>query len=140
MNRVIPWLRVEGLAVLALSVALYADSGLGWVVFALLFFVPDLFMLGYLAGPRVGALSYNLVHTYTVPLLLAGGSLLLGGSELLPVTLIWFAHIGMDRALGYGLKLPSGFHETHLGRIGRRSDEAGGSGAVASPASSSPRP
>ena len=32
---------------------------------------------------------------------------------------IWTAHIAMDRALGYGLKLPTGFTDTHLGRIGK---------------------
>jgi hypothetical protein len=37
----------------------------------------------------------------------------------LSLATIWIAHIGFDRALGYGLKYGSGFTHTHLGRIGR---------------------
>jgi hypothetical protein len=109
------WLRVEGLAVLLLSLLLYAQHGLGWFLFALLLLVPDLSMTGYLAGPRWGALSYNLFHTYTAPLLLAAAGLSLQHTALTSVALIWSAHIGLDRMLGYGLKLPSGFKDTHLG-------------------------
>jgi hypothetical protein len=120
MNRTVAWLRLEGLAVLALAVMLYARQQAGWLPFALLILLPDLSMAGYLAGPRAGALAYNLAHTYTSPLLLGAGALLLAHSTLAAVALIWLAHIGLDRALGYGLKLPSGFQDTHLGRIGRR--------------------
>jgi hypothetical protein len=74
-------------------------------------------LAGYLGGPRVGAAVYNLVHSYAAPLA-ATLLLLLTGSPL-TLPLIWFAHIGFDRALGYGLKYPSSFHDTHLGRIGR---------------------
>ncbi|HEX5521238.1 MAG TPA: DUF4260 domain-containing protein [Longimicrobiaceae bacterium] len=112
------WLRGEGLAVLLLSVLLYANLGRGWLLFAALLLAPDLSMIGYAAGPRVGAWAYNLVHSYAAPLLLAGAALLSGSGVHL--ALIWCAHIGMDRALGYGLKLPTGFQDTHLGRIGRR--------------------
>lgn len=114
------WLRVEGLAAFLLSVLLYLEFGRGWLLFAILLLSPDLAMLGYLAGPGVGARIYNLAHTYTAPLLLGGVALLLGHDAILALALIWSAHIGMDRALGYGLKLPSGFQDTHLGRIGRR--------------------
>jgi len=76
-------------------------------------------MLGYLAGPRIGAFAYNLVHALIGPLLL--GLLGLAGPEplALDLSLIWIAHIGLDRMLGYGLKLASGFTDTHMGRIGR---------------------
>lgn len=114
------WLRIEGLAAFLLSVLLYLDFGSGWFLFAILLLSPDLSMLGYLAGPGVGARIYNLAHTYTAPLLLGGAALLLGQDTIIALALIWSAHIGMDRALGYGLKLPSGFQDTHLGRIGRR--------------------
>jgi len=115
-----PWLRAEGLAALLFSVLLYAQTGRGWLFFGLLLLAPDLSMLGYAAGARTGALVYNLAHTYTAPVLLAGVALLLDQGTALAVALVWGAHIGMDRALGYGLKLPSGFQDTHLGRIGRR--------------------
>jgi hypothetical protein len=76
-------------------------------------------MLGYLAGPVQGARAYNLVHSYVLPLLLIAASLFTAWPLLQAIGLIWTAHVGMDRALGYGLKLPSGFQDTHLGRIGK---------------------
>ena len=76
-------------------------------------------MLGYLAGPAVGARAYNLAHTYAAPAVLAGVGWAMGASLPVALALVWAAHIGFDRALGYGLKLPTGFRDTHLGRIGR---------------------
>ena len=70
------------------------------------------------AGPRIGAVVYNAFHSYVGPALLAAVCLLAGLSTAVP--LIWAAHIGFDRALGYGLKYASGFSDTHLGVIGRR--------------------
>jgi hypothetical protein len=115
---VLLWLRLEGLVVLVLAVYLYARSGHSWGVFAGLFLLPDISFAGYLAGPRVGAAVYNVAHSYVGPLVL-GVALLTTGASLM-WTLIWAAHVGFDRALGYGLKYPSAFADTHLGRIGRR--------------------
>jgi hypothetical protein len=112
-------LRLEGAAALAASVALYAHAGLSWPLFALLILAPDLAMLGYLIGPRAGAAVYNLVHTYALALPLALAGYWLASPLALALGLIWIAHIGMDRMFGYGLKYPSGFRDTHLGRIGR---------------------
>jgi hypothetical protein len=111
------WLRLEGLFYLIVSVAMYAHLGGSWPRFAALFLLPDLSFAGYLAGPRVGAWSYNLLHSSIGPLALA----LLGlatAPGLLPLSCIWLAHVGADRALGYGLKQPTAFTETHLGPIG----------------------
>ena len=113
------WLRVEGLAVFAAALVLYATFGSGWFLFAVLFLAPDLSMLGYLAGPRRGALVYNLGHTYAAPAVLAGIGWVLAVPLLPALALVWAAHIGFDRMLGYGLKLPTDFRDTHLGRIGR---------------------
>ncbi|MGB6686920.1 MAG: DUF4260 domain-containing protein [Terracidiphilus sp.] len=113
------FLRVEGLAVVALTALLYARTGASWWLFAGLWLVPDLSMLGYLAGPCWGARNYNAIHTYVTPATLAVVTLLLHRSGLLPFALIWANHIGLDRMLGYGLKYPAGFGWTHLGRIGR---------------------
>ena len=112
-------LRLEGLTALVVSVAVYAYWGQhGWGLFALLFLLPDLSLLGYLRGPRVGAAVYNLAHTYVVPAVLGiAGVLWLG--LFFAIGLIWSAHIGLDRMIGYGLKLPTAFRETHLGPIGR---------------------
>jgi Domain of unknown function (DUF4260) len=113
-------LRLEGFAAFAAAIAFYAYAGFSWPLFALLFLTPDLSMLAYLAGPRVGAVGYNLAHTYAAALALT----LVGFFSGLPFTaaggVIWIAHIGFDRALGYGLKYPTAFGDTHLGRIGRR--------------------
>lgn len=89
----------------------------------MLFLAPDLGALGYLAGRRAGALTYNLTHTEIGPLLLVAFGLTMT-PELLPVAIIWLAHIGFDRLLGYGLKYPSSFHRTHLGEIGRKPQPA----------------
>ena len=112
------WLRAEGAAVLVAAVAGYWMLDASWLLFAVLLLVPDIGAIGYLAGPRVGALTYNIAHIYLGPAaaLFAGVA---GVAWGVPVGLIWLAHIGMDRALGYGLKSPTGFRETHLGRIGR---------------------
>lgn len=113
-------LRAEGLVVLAAAVAAYTQFGAGWGWFAALFLLPDVSFLAYLAGPRAGAWAYNAMHSYlgAVGLLAAG---FLGGMPmLLAVGLVWCAHIGFDRLLGYGLKYDSGFGHTHLGRLGRK--------------------
>lgn len=110
-------LRIEGAAVLALSVLLYGLNGGSWLLFVLLFLVPDVSMLGYLAGSWVGAVSYNLFHTYAAPVLLAAFGLLAGSSLAVSLALVWVAHIGFDRMVGYGLKYPTGFFDTHLHRL-----------------------
>jgi hypothetical protein len=109
------WLRLEGLAVLALAVLLYARGGHSWLLLAVLFLAPDLSFAAYLAGPRIGALGYNLAHSYVGPAIAAALALLTGRPPV--VATIWAAHIGFDRALGYGLKYPTGFADTHLGRL-----------------------
>ena len=112
-------LRLEGFAVFAVALAAYAHAEFSWPAFALLFLVPDLSMLAYLGGRRAGALGYNLAHTYTFAMVPA----LVGYAGGVPAAaaggLIWIAHIGFDRMLGYGLKYAMGFGDTHLGRIGR---------------------
>jgi Domain of unknown function (DUF4260) len=112
-------LRLEGAAALAAAVALYAHAGLSWPLFALLILAPDLAMLVYLIGPRAGAAAYNLVHTYALALPLALAGYWLASPTALALGLIWIAHIGTDRMLGYGLKCSSAFSDTHLGRTGR---------------------
>jgi len=109
-------LRLEGFAAFLGSLVAYRLLGGSWILFAALFLVPDLSMLAYCAGPRWGARGYNAVHTHLAPGLLAGAMSL----RLIPVfwqvPLIWLAHIGLDRALAFGLKYPTGFRDTHLSR------------------------
>jgi hypothetical protein len=111
-------LKVEGATLLILSVLFYGlNNGGGWLMFALLFLVPDLSMLGYLVGRQMGAVSYNLFHTYALPGSLAGLGLVAGRPLVVSVALVWLAHIGFDRTVGYGLKYPTGFFDTHLHRL-----------------------
>jgi Domain of unknown function (DUF4260) len=110
-------LRLEGLAVAAGALALYFDQGYGWLALILLALAPDLAALGYLAGPRVGALTYDLAHTYTWPIALGVGGVLAESGTATQLALIWATHIGADRLLGYGLKYPTGFKDTHLQRV-----------------------
>ena len=113
-----PWLlRLEGLAVLGGSLGLYVDADFGWILFLALILVPDLSMLGYLGGVDLGTVCYDIVHTYVLPIVLAVAGVLAGADTATQVALIWLAHIGVDRFLGYGLKYPSGFKETHLQRV-----------------------
>jgi hypothetical protein len=90
------------------------------MVFGLLFLSPDLAMLGYLGGSEIGAVVYNIAHSYILPLLLTIMAVLAARPAILPYALIWFAHIGFDRMLGYGLKYRSSFGHTHLGWIGKQ--------------------
>jgi hypothetical protein len=113
-------LRLEGLALLLVAVALYARSGESWRLFAILFLAPDLSLLGYLFGPRIGAAFYNTAHSTLGPLALAAAGLASAQPLIAALGFIWLAHVGFDRALGYGLKYASGFRDTHLGRIGKR--------------------
>ena len=112
-------LRLEGLCILVAGVLAYAELGSGWGVFALFFLAPDLSFLGYLAGPRVGAVSYNVAHSLVGALAVLAAGFFLSEPVALTAGLIWVAHIGFDRALGYGLKYSAGFKFTHLGVIGR---------------------
>lgn len=117
---IIALLRLEGLGVFAVAIVVYWQQGYSWPLFAALILAPDLVMLAYLAGPRAGALFYNLAHTYVVPLALVAIGYLGVAPLAIAAGLIWIAHIGMDRALGFGLKFPGSFSDSHLGHVGRR--------------------
>lgn len=113
-------LRLEAAAILTLSSIAYFQHSSDWQLFALLFLLPDLAILGYLASNKTGAILYNITHSLVGPALYLGTSWLMLKSELgISIGLIWFAHVGFDRMLGYGLKYTSGFKHTHLGIIGR---------------------
>lgn len=118
---VLTLLRLEGLAVAAVTAVLYAKTDASWWLFAALWLTPDLSMLGYLAGSCWGSRCYNAIHSYAVPAALALSALLLNAHAFLPFALIWANHIGVDRLLGYGLKYSDGFGFTHLGLLGKRS-------------------
>ena len=111
--------RLEGGVLLVLSLLIYWKLRGPWLWYIVLILAPDLFMLGYLGGTRLGAAVYNLGHTWLLPGILVAVGIIGGASFAVDVAVIWIGHIGGDRLLGYGLKLPTGFQDTHLGRIGR---------------------
>jgi hypothetical protein len=107
-------LRLEGAVALALAVLAYRATGASWLMFAVLFLTPDLSMLGYMINKRVGAWIYNFGHSYLTPAAIALLGFVMGISMLGPIALIWAAHIGFDRLVGYGLKYAAAFGATHL--------------------------
>ena len=117
-------LRLEGLCVLVVSLLAYAKFGDGWAIFALFFLTPDLSFLGYLAGPKFGAALYNCAHSFIGALAVLAGGVFLSVPVAVTIGLIWSAHVGFDRALGYGLKYSTGFGFTHSGLIGRARADA----------------
>lgn len=110
-------LQFEGALLLGASVLFFARLDANWILFALLFFVPDISIAGYLVNPAFGAILYNLVHTYVLPAVLGAYGLLFAVPIAISLALIWFAHLGFDRLLGFGLKYPTRFQDTHLNRV-----------------------
>lgn len=110
-------LHLEGFAALVAACFAYWKLEASWAYFALLFLAPDLSMFGYVVGKATGAWCYNAAHTYLAPASLAAVVYAADQSKLLFLAIVWIAHIGFDRLLGYGLKYPSGFKDTHLHRV-----------------------
>ena len=115
-------LRLEGLGLFLGMTLLYGVWDGSWWIYAALFLAPDLSFVGYLGGPRFGALLYNAAHSYMAPMALMTAGFVMAEPLVLSIAMIWLAHIGFDRALGYGLKYANGFGFTHLGRIGKQSN------------------
>lgn len=112
-------LRLENTALGALAIGLYWVSGASWWLFTALILAPDLAFIGYLRGPKIGALFYNAAHSWIGPVVAGAAGWFWQQPLIVSVALVWAAHIGIDRTLGYGLKHQTGFADTHLGRIGR---------------------
>jgi len=110
-------LHLEGALLFVLTLYFYQAEHFQWWLFALLFLVPDLFMMGYLINVKWGTVSYNLVHTTIGPATLLFVCYFAALPQVTPYTLIWLAHIGFDRALGFGLKYPTHFKDTHLQHV-----------------------
>ena len=113
------WLRLEGAAAFIAGLALYGWLGGPWLVVLPLLLLPDASAIGYLRGPRVGAFTYNVVHNWALGLAVLGVGLAANVAPVAIAGAILIAHVGMDRAAGYGLKLSTSFQDTHMGRIGR---------------------
>jgi Domain of unknown function (DUF4260) len=112
------WLRLEGLAIAAAALFAYSPTGAPWWLVPALFLVPDLSWLGYLAGNRVGAWTYNLAHTAPLPVALLAAGLAWDVNALTVAGVVGLVHVGLDRLMGYGVKHDDGFGHTHLGLTG----------------------
>lgn len=112
-------LKLEGLAVFLLALAIYWQQSFSWSLFWSTVLLPDVALLGYLVNAKVGARMYNITHSKLLPSALAVVAIAMGNTLFSALALIWFVHIGVDRMLGYGLKYPEGFKATHLGAIGQ---------------------
>lgn len=113
------WLRLEGLAAFVGGIALYGAIGGNWLFVVPLILLPDLSAAGFLVGPRVGTIVYNAIHNWVPGIVVLGIGAWLAAPAVVLAASILIAHVGMDRAAGYGLKLPGSFKDTHLGRMGR---------------------
>lgn len=108
--------RVESAAVLAAALFTYSELGFSWLMFAVLFFIPDLAMFFYVVSKRVGGIAYNISHCFFWPIGLGLYAWQTGETTLQAIALIWLAHCAFDRALGWGLKYPTGFCDTDMGK------------------------
>ncbi|HEV2590997.1 MAG TPA: DUF4260 domain-containing protein [Gaiellaceae bacterium] len=110
-------LHAEGLVVAVAAIALYFHAGHPWWLLVAVVLAPDVSMVAYLAGPNAGSAAYDVAHTYAFPVALTAIGLIGDVDTAAALGLIWLTHIGIDRALGYGLKYPTGFKDTHLQRV-----------------------
>ncbi len=113
--------RIESAALAVLVVVAFVQLGFAWWWLIAIFLLWDLSMVGYLASPRVGAISYNVGHSYLGPAALLALAWVAAGDARWPVfvALTWAFHIAVDRLLGYGLKFTDRFTHTHLGEVGK---------------------
>jgi hypothetical protein len=114
-GRPLTWLRIEGLAIAGVALVVFAATGQPWWWVPVLFLVPDLSFIAYLAGPKVGAWFYNLAHTAPLPLALLAAGAAWDNSALIVAGAIGLFHLGIDRVLKYGVKYDHSFGLTHLG-------------------------
>jgi hypothetical protein len=112
------WLRLEAAVLLAGSLIAFSATGQPWWMVPLTILAPDLSAAGYLGGTRLGAHLYNLAHSTALSATVVGLGWWQGRPLVLALGLVWLAHIGADRLLGYGLKYGDNFQHTHLGQLG----------------------
>jgi hypothetical protein len=113
-------LKLEELAMFLASVYVLYYSDAAWWLYLLLLLGPDISMLGYLAGDKIGAWSYNLFHHKGIAIVLIAAGFMIDSDALITTGVILFGHASMDRVAGYGLKYENGFKFTHLGEIGKK--------------------
>ena len=113
------YLQIDGLVLFIAMIVLFAATHQHWWIFAVLLFVPDAFILGYLKNPRLGALLYNVGHSYLAPTVTIFVGWRASSLLTMAIGIIWLGHVGLDRFLGYGLKYDDNFKTTHLGSLSK---------------------
>jgi len=116
-KKIIKILEFEALVFFVTTICAYYFIGASWWLFFILLLVPDFFMVGYIKNSYIGATIYNTGHTYVLPVVMIGMHFLFDIASFLPISIIWFAHVSMDRMFGFGLKYDTNFKDTHLGII-----------------------
>ncbi len=111
------FLKIEQLAILVAAIMIYYKLDYSWLWFAILFLSPDIFMISYLFGNKVGAISYNFIHSYILTIGLALIGYFFKIEWCIMLGLIFTAHAALDRFLGFGLKTFEGFKFTHLNKL-----------------------
>ena len=114
-------IRLEELFLFLLSIFLFAQLDYAWWWYPILFLVPDIGMVGYVANPRVGAITYDLFHHKAIAVMAYVTGDFLGSHVLQLAGVIMLGHSSLDRVFGYGLKFPDSFKHTHLGQLGASS-------------------
>lgn len=112
-------LKLEELAMFGLGIYLFTLLDYQWWWFLVLLLAPDIGMIGYLFGNKIGALAYNIFHHKGIAILLYGLGIFFGEQVIQLIGIILFSHASFDRVMGYGLKYNKGFKYTHLGEIGK---------------------
>ena len=114
-------LKLEELAQFVFGIYLFSNLDFEWWWFLVLILLPDMSMIGYAFGNKIGAYSYNFFHHKGVAILVYLLGIYLGSSVVELIGIILFSHSAMDRMFGYGLKYTTSFNDTHLGKIGKGS-------------------
>ena len=112
-------LKLEEIALFTLCIFLFSKLDFSWWWFPILLFLPDIGMIGYIINPKIGAYTYNFLHHRFIAVLVAIYGLKYGNEYWQLAAIVLFAHISLDRFLGYGLKYYDSFYNTHLRFIGK---------------------
>ncbi|MBO9203675.1 MULTISPECIES: DUF4260 domain-containing protein [Niastella] len=114
---------LEEAAMFGLSIFLFGKLSFAWWWYLVLILTPDISALGYLVNTRVGAMTYNFFHHKAVAIVMYVAGLYLNNEVVQLIGLILLGHSSLDRMLGYGLKYPDSFQNTHLGLIGKHKED-----------------
>lgn len=109
--------KLEGIVVFLFCLYFYNQLESSWLMFVLLWIVPDVSMVGYLKNSKLGAMTYNLAHNFIASLLLVALGIFLENSIIISLGIIWTSHVALDRFLGFGLKYENSFKETHVQKL-----------------------